>query len=248
MVFVPTAGAALWQPNIRAAKHYASHRHGSIAFAVRTGSRAFGWHERRTFPSASVLKAMLLVAYLDENDVRKRKLHARERALLAPMIRRSDNVAASTIFAQVGIRRLRALARRAGMRRFSPAAPIWGNSRIDAADQARFFYRIDSLAPKRHRRYAMYLLAHVVPSQRWGIGKVSPGGWRLYFKGGWGSGTGRVDHQVALLTRGRERVSVAILTYADGSHAYGKETLRGVAKRLLRGLAATSPQAASAAR
>jgi hypothetical protein len=45
-----------------------------------------------------------------------------------------------------------------------------------------------------------------------------------------------VDHQVALLTRGSERVSLAILTYADGSHAYGKETLRGVAKRLLRGL------------
>jgi hypothetical protein len=165
-------------------------------------------------------------------------LRARERALLAPMIRRSDNAAASAIFSQVGARRLRALARRAHMSRFRPAAPIWGNSRIDAADQARFFLHIDRLTPARHRSYAMYLLAHVTPSQRWGIGQVRPRGWRLYFKGGWGSGTGAVDHQVALLTRGRERVSVAILTYADGSHAYGKETLRGVAKRLLRGLAA----------
>ncbi len=58
----------------------------------------------------------------------------------------------------------------------------------------------------------------------------------LYFKGGWGSGTGEVDHQVALLTRGRKRVSVAILTADDGSHAYGQETLRGIALRLLRGL------------
>lgn len=247
-VFPALSQAAPWRPDLRAAKSYALHRHGSIAFAVRTGSATYGWHERRTFPSASVLKAMLLVAYLNEHGVRNRALHGRERALLAPMIRRSDNAAASRIFVQVGSARLRGLARRAGMRRFSPAAPVWGNSRIDAADQARFFYRIDSLLPARHRRYAMYLLAHVVPSQRWGIGEVVPRGWRIYFKGGWGSGTGRVDHQVALLTRGSERVSVAILTYADGSHAYGKETLRGVAKRLLRGLAESKPQAASAAR
>ncbi|MEA2412399.1 MAG: hypothetical protein QOC77_2960 [Thermoleophilaceae bacterium] len=229
---------------MRAARQYASHRHGSIAFSVRTGSSVYGWHERRTFPSASVLKAMLLVAYLNEHSVRHRALRSSERALLSPMIRRSDNAAASAVLGRVGTGRLRALARRARMHRFTPVTPIWGNSRIDAADQARFFYRIDRLVPARHRRYAMYLLAHVVPSQRWGIGRVVPHGWHAYFKGGWGSGTGRVDHQVALLTRGHERVSVAILTLADGSHAYGKETLRGVAKRLLRGLAQSKPPGA----
>lgn len=55
-------------------------------------------------------------------------------------------------------------------------------------------------------------------------------------QGGWGSGTGRVDHQVALLTRRRHRVSVAIFTQFDPDHAYGKRTLRGVASRLLAGL------------
>jgi hypothetical protein len=57
----------------------------------------------------------------------------------------------------------------------------------------------------------------------------------LYFKGGWGSGTGWVDHQVALLTHGDERGSVAILTYHDGSRRYGEETLRGIALRLPNG-------------
>ena len=38
-------------------------------------------------------------------------------------------------------------------------------------------------------------------AQRWGIGRVDVDGFRLYFTGGWGSGTGRVEHQVALLTR-----------------------------------------------
>jgi hypothetical protein len=51
-----------------------------------------------------------------------------------------------------------------------------------------------------------------------------------------GLGHGLGDHQVALLTRGDERVSVAILTYLDGSHRYGRQTLRGSAERLLRGL------------
>jgi hypothetical protein len=45
-----------------------------------------------------------------------------------------------------------------------------------------------------------------------------------------------VDHQVALLRRGTRRLSVAILTTNSPSHGYGKQTLRGVAARLLRGL------------
>jgi hypothetical protein len=219
-----------------AAVAYASHRHGEIAFAVRTPTRSWSWHGAEIFPSASVLKAMLLVAYLDLPSVRARALEPADRALLAPMIRRSDNAAAGRVLGIVGAARLRGLAHRAGMHRFTPVPGIWGLSRIDAVDQARYFLRIDSLLAPRHRAYAMRLLNTITPAQRWGLARVRPRGWRLYFKGGWGSGTGWVDHQVALLTRGEERVSVAILTHLDGSHAYGKETLRGIALRLLKGL------------
>jgi hypothetical protein len=176
---------------------------------------------------------MLLVAYL--RHVRERPLRHSERALLTPMIRRSDNVAATRVRDIVGNDGLVRLARRVGMRAFAPAA-IWGLSRIDAADQTLFFLQIDRYVPRRHRATAMRLLSSIVPSQRWGIGQVRPPGWALYFKGGWGSGSGSVDHQVALLRRGKRRVSVAILTTGSPSHAYGKATLRGVASRLLRGL------------
>jgi hypothetical protein len=37
------------------------------------------------------------------------------------------------------------------MRRFTPATGVWGLSRIDAADQARYFLHIDSLVAPRHR-------------------------------------------------------------------------------------------------
>jgi hypothetical protein len=90
--------------------------------------------------------------------------------------------------------------------------------------------------PRAHRPYARFLLSHVIPAQCWGVGRVVPRGWKLYLKGGWGSGSGRVDHQVALLRRGRHRVALALFTQFDPDHAYGKQTLRGLSSRLLRGL------------
>jgi len=94
---------------------------------------------------------------------------------------------------------------------------------------------IDDFVAARHRSYAMRLLRSVIAPQRWGVGELAPAGWKLYFKGGWGYGTGLVDHQVALLTRGCARVSIAVLTMYDGSHPDGKQTLRGIFGRLLRG-------------
>jgi hypothetical protein len=79
-----------------------------------------------------------------------------------------------------------------------------------------------------------------VPRQRWGVARAAPRGWRLYFKGGWGSGRGLVDHQAALLVRGRQRVAVAVLTHGNPDHAYATETLRGVFRRLLRPLRRSS--------
>ena len=118
------------------------------------------------------------------------------------MIRRSDNVAATRVRDIVGNAAVVRLARRAGMTRFA-VDPVWGLSLITARDQTRFFLRIERLAARsRHRAYALRLLRTIVPSQRWGMGQVIPDGWTLYFKGGWGSGTGAVDHQVGLLRRG----------------------------------------------
>lgn len=151
------------------------------------------------------------------------------------MIRRSDSVAATVVRDMVGVRRIRRLARVAGMRDFH-YNPVWGLSRTSPRDQVRFIYRLQHYIPKRHRAYARWLLSHVVRSQRWGVGRVVPPGWKLFLKGGWGSGSGRVDHQVALLKRGRRRIALAIFTEFDPDHAYGKRTLRGVAARLLHGL------------
>jgi beta-lactamase family protein len=224
-----------WRPHIAEAKRYAKRRVGDVAFAVvDERGRLRGFHPARTAPAASVFKVMLLVAYL-----RKRhgvRLSDRDRELLGPMIRRSDSVAATMARDIVGRARVERVARISGMRDFRYHA-VWGLSRTSPRDQACFMHRLDSYIPREHRSYARYLLSHVVRAQRWGIGRVAPPGWSLFFKGGWGSGSGRVDHQVALLTRRRRRVALAVFTQFDPSHRYGKRTLRGVSARLLRGIA-----------
>jgi beta-lactamase class A len=227
---------AVWHPRMTAAIGYNDTRRGDIAFAVRTDHRFYGYRPDHVEWSASVVKAMLMVAYLDRPQVAARDLTAYDRSLLDPMITLSDNTAASRVDAIVGDGGLDALGARIGMTHFRAVSPIWGETQITAADQTRFFLHIDSYIVPRHRAYAMHLLASIVPSERWGIGEVAPKGWRLYFKGGWGYGTGLLDHQVVLLTRGCARVAIAVLTMHDGSHAYGKESLKGIFARLLRGL------------
>jgi len=225
---------ALWRPHIASARRYAERRAGDVACAaINERGQISGFHVAATAPAASVFKVMLLVAYLRERY--PDPLSGADRALLAPMIRRSDSVAATEVRNIVGRARVERVAQMSSMRDFT-YNEIWGLSRTSPRDQAWFMYRLQSYIPTRYRPYARYLLSHIIPAQRWGIGRVAPQGWRLFFKGGWGEGTGRVDHQVALLERNGKRVALAIFTQFDPNHSYGKQTLRGVALRLLRGL------------
>src|SRR4051794_21814039 len=91
------AAAAEWTPDVAAARSWANTRQGAIAFAVRTEHGLWGIGLDRRFPSASVVKAMLLVAYLRQSSVRHRDLRPTDRALLDPMIQRSDNIAATRV-------------------------------------------------------------------------------------------------------------------------------------------------------
>jgi beta-lactamase class A len=229
----PASAEAQWQPDVAAAAAWADQRSGTVSFAVRTHDRLYGRGLDRQVPTASVLKAMLMTAYL--RRVGDRPLGDGDRALLRPMIRRSDNIAATRIRDIVGNGALVRLARRSGMTRFA-VNPVWGLSLTTARDQTQFFLRLEELLPERHRAYALRLLRTIVPSQRWGMGQAIPEGWTLHFKGGWGSGTGAVDHQVGLLRSGDHRVAIAVMTTGNPSHAYGKATLEGMSQRLLRGL------------
>jgi beta-lactamase class A len=178
---VPGLGEPLdevWHPHMLAAIGYTDTRSGDVAFAVRTDHRFYGYRPDHVEWSASVVKAMLMVAYLSRAGVRDRDLDEHERSVLTPMITESDNDAAQQVFDTVGQRALKTLAARVGMIHFA-TSPVWGETQITAADQTRFFLHIERFIPRRHRTYAMSLLAHIVPSERSGIGEVAPKGWKI---------------------------------------------------------------------
>jgi hypothetical protein len=228
--------AAGWRPDRKEAIRYIETRSGNVSFAVKTPSgRLVQYRGRRQVAAASVIKAMFMTAYLRKASVRSRRLREEDRALLGPMIKRSNNKTASRIANILGPKRVYRLARDAGMRRFYYTRP-WGSSLITASDQSRFFFRLERYIPRRHEDYARYLLSHVTTSQRWGIGEVQKPNWRFFFKGGWGSGSGAVCHQVAFIERGSIRIAAGVMITGSPNHDYATNTLRGVFRRLFRDL------------
>jgi len=149
------------------------------------------------------------------------------------MIERSDNLAATRVSEIVGGERLYALAHLAGMRHFHFIPHPWGLSSDTSGEEARFMFHLDRYIPPRHDAYARYLLAHITPSQRWGIGRLHHDKWKLFFKGGWGSGTGAVEHQIAFMERGNLRIAAAVMITDSPSHPYAEQTLEGMFRRLL---------------
>jgi len=222
-----------WTPGVGAAARWAQERTGAVSFAVRTPAGLWCLRCDVVVDAASVTKVLLLAAYLRRDAVARRPLQARERRRLAAMVRRSDDDAANRVAVVVGTAGPRRVARAAGLASTVPRMPVWGATRTTARDQTQLMLQIDRLLPPRHRAFGMRLLATVVASQRWGVGRVAPPCWQLFFKGGWGAGTGRVEHQVALLRRGAERFSLVVMTTGNRGKRDGERTLEGVAGRLL---------------
>jgi hypothetical protein len=124
---------------LNAAKLFASQRAGRVSFAVVDTSGALACYRcRASYHSASVVKAMLLVSYLDGVAAGSEALPAGHKTDLESMISVSDNDAAAAIYRHVGDEGLRELAHKAQMADFRVSGS-WGSARITAADQPRFF-------------------------------------------------------------------------------------------------------------
>jgi hypothetical protein len=208
---------------------WARSRAGEVAVAVVDSRGALhGFRATRRFRSASMVKAMLLVAYLRGH----RSVSPAMRGVLARMIEHSDNAAADLVYEIVGRRGLVRLARTAGMRRFRPDGG-WITTLVTAADLARFFRDMHDYIPVRHIRFADRLLTGIVPAESWGVPAAArPLHYRVYFKGGW-LGAWVLASQSARLERSSVRLGLAVFTDRNPGSTYGKETIRGVTARLL---------------
>ena len=230
------AGEHDWGRRMADAKRFAASRAGKVSIGVVDEDRHFhGYRANRQYSSASTIKVMLMVAYMRHGDQNHEALTASDKALLEPMIIRSDNSSATRIRDIVGNDALVRLANRVGMSKFAPSVS-WGASQITARDMAQLMFEIERHIPKRHRNYAMKLLARIVPAQRWGIPPETPHGLQIHFKGGWfpNVGTSWTINQIAQLEAHGTRFSIAVLSRQNPSMSYGVATIRGVADRLLK--------------
>ena len=221
---------------IARAESYLNGRTGRTAFAVvDTEGRLSGARTQWTFPTASVVKAMLLTAYLRRLDARGQHfVDAYSNSFLYPMIHVSDNNAATQCWSIVGDAGLDSVAAAAGMTEFSVSG-LWGTALLSPADQARFFFQMDSLIPREFVGYARFLLSTIEPSQSWGVPVVArPLGYQVFFKdGSEPTGLGQLVHQIARLEGHGRKFSIAVMTDGDPSMAYGIDTIQGVTASLL---------------
>jgi hypothetical protein len=219
---------------VRRAQRYISRRAGRKAFAVvDDDGRLQGFKLHSRFHSASVVKSMLLVAYLRKLAREHGSLDKGSQALLYPMIHSSDNDAASAVLAIVGEQALDRVAHDAHMRDYEPGGGTWGFTEVSAADLARFFFHQDALIPRRFDDYARWLFSTIEASESWGIPAVARPEFHVYFKGGWLPEVEGLVNQVARLERPGIKFSLAVLSTHDPSMDYGEQTIEGVTRRLL---------------
>ena len=222
---------------VAGAASYLAGRTGQTAFAVvDSEGRLSGVNVHETFITASVVKAMLLVGYLRRLDARgQHYVDSYSNSFLYPMIHVSDNNAATQCWSIVGDSGLYAVAAAAHMTDFSVSG-LWGGALLSPADQARFFFEMDSLIPREFVGYARFLLSTIEPSQSWAIPAVArPLGYRVFFKDGSEPvGSAQLVHQIARLEGRGRTFAMAVMTDGDPTMQYGIDTIAGVTQALLR--------------
>jgi len=202
----------------------------------------------RHFDSASVVKVTILGALLRKAQDQHRNLTRTERALAWVMITRSDNDAASQLWAEVGYRYLQHFLNLAGMTHtvLGPDG-FWGLTQITASDETlllRLLLAANPVLDTSARDYALSLMAHVIPGQRWGVPAGAPTSLTAHVKNGWLplATHGWRIHSIGCFTGYGGGYSIVVLTQDNPTMAYGIATIEAIAEVINRDL---NPRAAS---
>lgn len=202
-----------------------------------------GLHAGEHFYSASVAKATILAALMRKVQAQHRNLTANEKSLASRMITQSDNAAATELWNDTGRRRLQRFLDLAGMSQtvLGPSG-YWGLTRITAHDETLLLWVLlkpNSVLTKAHRLYELGLMAHVIPSQRFGVPAGAPAGFTVHVKNGWLPLPSAADpwyvNSIGGFTAGADKYSIVVLTHgttAQPSMAYGITTIENVAVKI----------------
>jgi hypothetical protein len=237
----------------RLARDIQAARRGRVStVAVRVDDPGAGlgcWlNDSLHFDSASVVKVTILEALLRKALDQHRYLTGTEVARARAMITKSDNSAASALWAELGRNYLQHFLNLAGMKRtYLGPGGYWGLTQITASDEVlllRLLLSANSVLNSGSRNYALGLMASVIPSQRWGVAAGAPTRLAAHIKNGW---LPRATHQwrihsIGIFTGRGVGYSIVVLTQDDPSMAYGIATIEAIARVIHRDL---NPGAAS---
>ncbi len=213
-------------------------RVSTVAVAVDDPGLGLGcWLNRfRPFDSASVVKVTILGALLRKAEDQHRYLTATEAARARAMITRSDNNAASALWAELGRRYLQHFLDVARMAHtvLGPGG-FWGLTQITANDQVvllRLLLNSNSVLNASARGYALRLMAEVTPAQRWGVPAGAPTRLTVHVKNGWLplATHGWRIHSIGCFTGHGGGYSIVVLTEDNPTMTYGITTIEAIAR------------------
>lgn len=209
-------------------------RAGNVTAAVedlRTG-RTFVYRQGTAERTASIVKLDILETLLRQHQLRHQPLSAWERATAQNMIEHSDNNAATALWNEVGgAAGVAAYDRSAGLRGTTPNV-AWGLTTTTALDQIRLLRQLvlkHTLLDRNRQRYALALMSHVEPDQRWGVSGGVPSDDEIALKNGWlPESDGWHINSVGRIKAENRHYLIAVLTSGNPSEGYGIGTIQGI--------------------
>jgi beta-lactamase class A len=185
-----------------------------------------------------VVKATILGALLRKALDQNRFLTGSEVSLARAMITRSDNNAASALWADVGRSSLQRFLNLAKMSQtiLGPGG-FWGLTQITAHDEIlllRLLLNANAVLDSASRGYALGLMAQVIASQRWGVPAGAPTSLTVHVKNGWlpRATHGWRIHSIGAFTGHGLSYSIVVLTQDNPTMAYGITTIEAIARAI----------------
>jgi beta-lactamase class A len=194
------------------------------------------------FDSASIVKVTILGAVLRMALDQHRFLTSTETTQLSAMITKSDNNAASALWAKLGRSYLQHFLNLAGMKQtvLGPGG-YWGLTQVTAHDEMlllRLLLTPNSVLSSNSRAYALGLMAQVISSQRWGVPAGAPRTVTVHVKNGWlpRAAHGWRINSIGGFTWSKGWYSIVVLSMDNPTMAYGVTTVEAVSRVIHRDL------------
>jgi Beta-lactamase enzyme family len=193
-------------------------------------------NQKAHFDAASAIKATIISALLLKVGGPSH-MSASQKNLAWLMITESDNDAATDLWDEVGIGGMQDFLNKAGMTH-TELNYAWGLTQLTAQDELTLLHVLttaNKVLSAASRSYVLYLMANVIPGQRWGVPAGAPSSVKVSLKNGWlpqpGPGAWHVNSIGAFFPKtAGYGYQIVVLTSDNPTEQYGINTIEDAAR------------------